>query len=614
MNSIAAQGKAHQANQDVRNIKQGLADIDTTAERVSRSTQVEEVRTGGHKVRTDNTTAAIKERLEATAKANKEKADKKAADKVVADAKKAADAAASQQAAAARKAQFAALSVSTFSAKEGLKQGTSDVNLRNKLAAQGGSALDLVNARARAKIDAQNNAAALRATGGSGGGGGGGGGLSGSQALSMMPGGGALNRLGQMFPSVGRGIGAFGQWGSHNWGTATRIGPALPGAAQGALGGVGPGGGGFVANAGVGGTLAGTAGVLAGGLAMGAAGAMYIGEKGIGMTRDAFGSRRDRLIGMAATARAGSAMGGSQNLAGALKNMGGASGMADYGIDAQQGLSMQNEYLAARGNTETWKGSKDWREMSRYGLSMGVAGTGAGLGYTDTKILGMASTMHGAGAVPNAGMQSLFAHEQQAAGVGLLNSGVAKYNTDYARQLSESGYGGGQYGGVAAVQKLQGLGGGMAGSIRGQLGQAADTLAFVKGVKQAGSLVGGAEWTATASARKKMGALDDAGSFAPFAKWGANFSWQQATGRASRAAPNASDPNFGDRRQEDEVHFQGQMDEKAIASKALVALEKMDRNIALMTSNVAENTEFFKKYMALKGGAAGTIAGWNEPP
>ena len=348
------------------------------------------------------------------------------------------------------------------------------------------------------------------------------------------------------------------------------------------------------------------AGAVGLGLAAGVGGAVALGEYGIGKTRDAYGARRGRLIGMEGVARAGSAMGGGQNLGSAFESIGGMGGMSEYGMDSAQALSARGAFLAARGSSETFRGSRSMNAvMGRYQVDPGIAGSGASLGYSGDQMLSMSERLHNAGAVAGASMQELFAHEQRAAGYGILGSGVADKNTSFVNTLSRQGFGGGQFGAISAVQKLQGVGGGMADSIRGSMSQIGEALVLAKSVKNAGNLLGGIEGVDTMSAQEKFQAMQ--GSASVPALFGQRWSVAQASGRAGRATPDVDSPNFSGPRGEADAAHQSAMDQKAQVSKALLTLEKLDRTMEILNTTMVENIEFNKKYMGAKTYAAASL-------
>jgi hypothetical protein len=245
--------------------------------------------------------------------------------------------------------------------------------------------------------------------------------------------------------------------------------------------------------------------------------------------------------------------------------------------------------------------------MSTLQLDPSVAGMGSALGYSGVRGVRMAQRVHAAGADPNQ-LGSLFAHEQRAAGYGVLGSGVAEKNAAFAKSLAGSGFGGGQYGGIAAVQKLQGVGGGMADSIRGSMAQIGEALVLAKSVKKSGDLLGGVEGVDTMSAQEKLDAMR--GSASKVALFGQRFSVAQASGRADRRLGDVESGGYSGKVGEQDAAHQSGMDQMAMQSETLKTLTTLQQTMEKMNGVLADNIAFNQKYMETKTSAAAGLSGW----
>lgn len=575
---IKAAGAARQDVSETKHIQDNLNYEEATGFREDREKRIQGARTQGVLKRTAAAQAASAQRETFRQQAE---ADRKV---------KAADQAAARQQVTEEKAKRA------------------EIDLKNR----GGSTIDVIERRGAIQEGLIKLRASLKGSGGGGAGAGGGGAqgnaAAGSQLVGMLPGGGMLNRLGNMMPSVGRGIGAVGAWGSQSVLTTTAIGPALPNAAAGALGGTPLSGGGFVTAVGAGaGAVAGAVGL---GLAAGVGGAVALGEYGQGKTEAVYGARKGRIMGMEATGRSMSALGGGKDLRASMFRAGGEGFGAMAGLDDPALLSRQAAFLKARGSSESLSpqdGTAWGWTMGNLQLDPSVAGMGSALGYSGVRGVRMAQRVHAAGADPNQ-LGSLFAHEQRAAGYGVLGSGVAEKNAAFAKTLAGSGFGGGQYGGIAAVQKLQGVGSGMADSIRGSMSQIGEALVLAKSVKSAGNLLGGLEGVDTMSAQEKFQAMQ--GSASVPALFGQRWSVAQASGRADRRLGEVEKGGFSGKVGEGEAAHQSTMDTMARQSETLNTLIALQRTLDKMNGVLADNIAFNKKYMETKTSAAAGLTGW----
>ena len=444
----------------------------------------------------------------------------------------------------------------------------------------------------------------------------------GSQMMGMMPGAGMLQGLGRYASMLSPGAASFMQGlpsrmgalgGRVINGTAMRgVAANLPagvagGVPLGAAGGfLQPGGMSLAPGVGLGTVLGG----VAGGLGMAAVGTVYLGEKGIAKAQQAVGSRISGLIGQEMTARSAAAAGGAQNLNAALIETG---DLSRYGLDNAKSLQMYSSFLNARGSSARMAPgeTKGFLETAaKYNMDPAIGGIASALGYSAAGNESIAKSLQGGaglgGAALSGAAQSMLAQEQRAAGYGMMGTGVAVKNAQFAAQLSQSGYGGGQFGGASVVQKTQGMGGGMADSIRGSLKQMADVQVFAEAVKRSGSLLGGIEMTDQMSAREKMqiAQANDAGRMGLF---GQGLSQEQAAGTIRRSVTQAQEPGFSGRLSERAAQTENAMNTQAYNGEVIDSLQRLNATLEGMNMTIVNDVAFIAAYMRKKDTFVGSV-------
>lgn len=521
--AIHKTGAAKLHEQGLRDTAKGLKDIEYTAELVDREEKRQAKQTEGFKIRVNFQTEAQRLRRKEKAEEKEEAERKKAAERAEKEAKARVDRGDRAAAALAQKAKFADIGVKAAADKEVAKQGTEAAKLANKLALQGGTTKELIELRARLRSSRAARSSSGGAVGESEG-------VSGRQLLGMLPGGSTVGRLAQMFPAVNRAVGEFSHWGTGSLRTgAPPVGGIGPIMQRSALG---------IAGAGV--------GVLAGGAAL-AGGAVVAGvHYSTGKMQDAYGGALGQMMGMEQSFRRTAQAGGGAGVMDSLRAAGGARLRSSFGMSNEAIAAASGSFLDARGmSTASSDQSQFLATGERFlGGDHGIGGSASALGYSGDAFDRMARSGRQSGlggSALRAGVSAQLGAEARASMYGMHGSGIAESNMAYAQQLSMGGFGGGAYGGIAAVNKLQGAGSAMMDGIRGNLRQIADTMVVVEAFKKGGSFEGGIDAEAKMSAEDRMRAIQKAGPAAAFGLQGLGFSAAQARGMGDRFMPQLGD-------------------------------------------------------------------------
>jgi hypothetical protein len=424
-----------------------------------------------------------------------------------------------------------------------------------------------------------------------------------SQLLGAMPGGGMLSRMGQMATMLSPTFaGAIGNVSSSLVNrlslplTMSRMqGPANPGAAAGTHGAAAPGGGylnalgpmGIAANIGM---------VGLGGAALGAAAVTQLDKWAIGSAKGTFGPAMSSIMSMEKSLQTVGNAGGpgsvseflAQPYVGTLGRM---------GMSRPETAAAAASFLSARGRS-TPQGDMGTflRSSRRFGTDFGMGGTFNALGYSGREFDQMQRGLFGAGIGMGPMMQQqmmmLGAADQRAAGLGLGRTGIAGANVAYTQQLAGQGYGGGQYGAVNMVNKLQGIGNNPADAIRASMGQMADTLVFAESVKRSGNLFGGIEGVSKMTAQQKHDILrgSSAGQIGMFGK---DISYDAARGIV-RGTPVVSPEvkDFDMEYTKRQIGTENQVMDTGIANGLIEGMQRLDNSMKLLDASMARALNF----------------------
>jgi len=418
-----------------------------------------------------------------------------------------------------------------------------DLDLKNR----GGSTIDVIERRGAIQEGLIKLRASLKGTGtGRRGGlpgvaGVEGDGPSATQMLGMLPGGGMATRFSSMMsPGSENLFQRMNDWGSSSISKYHMRGPPPPGSAPGTLGPLVTGG------RSLGGMVGAGAGVLAGGAAL-AGGALIGGvHMAAGKMQGTYGAALGSMMGMEQTFRRTAQAGGGAHVMDSLRAAGGSALRSQFGMTDEAIAGASVSFLDARGMSTA---SADQGHFLRTGEHlMGgdhtVGGRASALGYSagryDASVrAGRQSGL--AGAALRAGVGAQLSAEERAAGYGIHGSGIVENNMQFSQQLSRGGFGGRAFGGIAAVNKLQGAGAAPMDSIRGSVRTIADTLVMIEAFKKGGSLPGALDAEAGMNAEDRFNAIRKGGSVSAIALQGLGFSAAQAAGRGDRFMPALDD-------------------------------------------------------------------------
>lgn len=420
----------------------------------------------------------------------------------------------------------------------------------------------------------------------------------GMAALGVLPGAGLLRQVirqvGKMSPTFAGGAGqmakTFGSWGSlpvRNPFTAARAG-------WGATPGLAPSG--WQAAGDI--FAAGGMGVVGGALV--GAGLTY---KMAQMAHGAYSNSSQRVANMEQTLRLGAGMGGGVSVKDSFSQMGAKNLASKYGLSPEASAEMYMSFLRSRGGVSSAEGAGDYLDVAAgYGMNAARAGRYAAGGKSAATYAAMAGELRKAGVSGDALDEADAAisdrlHANKRLG---LDYSVTR-DAGFASHMAASGFGGWQYGGALAMQKMQGLGTGIGDNIRASIGQMADVLSFAEAAKGGGDLMQVVERNRQMSAAENYQALSRGTNADVWAKWGKGFSRQQARGEAAEL-PGGVGPDAAGFT----VPVSSNEAKQAVATVGAASTSQMIRSLQNMDNNI----EWFKTRFLTQFSGAVNATGW----